>query len=213
MTRQLPTLPHTYACSTIGSTGLNFSVRNGKRCDPCDSVTEHEHFDITTYLSSLIRVLCLFVCFYTPSHKEAHVTCRDWFSSMSFPCFDTKQGKKRTSKGCLWHCLSYFYDLFPLLLNGKEQCRQAVWTISTALLNILLCFDIRPINQIIFLGPYCDTSSWGRFRAWDAFSAYPYRTWLLCNATGVTTDTPSVRSFRSSRTKNEPPQVSCARIG
>ena len=44
MTRQLPTLPHTYACSTIGSTGLNFSVRNGKRCDPCDSVTEHEQF-------------------------------------------------------------------------------------------------------------------------------------------------------------------------
>ena len=43
ITRQLPTLPHTYACSTIGSTGLNFSVRNGKRCDPCDSVTEHEH--------------------------------------------------------------------------------------------------------------------------------------------------------------------------
>ena len=30
---QLPT----FAIKTIiGSTGLNFSVRNGKRCDPCD---------------------------------------------------------------------------------------------------------------------------------------------------------------------------------
>ena len=24
----------------------------------------------------------------------------------------------------------------------------------------------------------------------DAFSAYPFRTWLLCDATGVTTDSP-----------------------
>ena len=47
----------------------------------------------------------------------------------------------------------------------------------------------------------------------DAFSAYPIRTWLLCDATGVTTDTPSVRSFRSSRTKNDTSQASCAHIG
>jgi len=36
---QLPTLPHTCACSTIGVYGLNFSVRNGKRCDPVAKVT------------------------------------------------------------------------------------------------------------------------------------------------------------------------------
>jgi hypothetical protein len=58
-----------------------------------------------------------------------------------------------------------------------------------------------------------DASSWGRFRASDAFSAYPFRTWLLCNAVGTTTDTPSVRSLRSSRTKSEAPQASNARIG
>jgi hypothetical protein len=58
-----------------------------------------------------------------------------------------------------------------------------------------------------------DASSWSRFRASDAFSAYPFRTWLLCYAIGMTTDAPSVRSFRSSRTKNETPQASNARIG
>jgi hypothetical protein len=58
-----------------------------------------------------------------------------------------------------------------------------------------------------------DALSWSRFRASDAFSAYPFWTWLLCRATGVTTDTPSVQSFRSSRTKNETPQASNARIG
>ena len=47
----------------------------------------------------------------------------------------------------------------------------------------------------------------------DAFSAYPIRTWLLSNAAGATTHTPSVRSFRSSRTKNDTSQASCARIG
>ena len=191
MTRQLPTLPHTYACSTIGSTGLNFSVRNGKRCDPCDSVTEHEHrFNEPMDSSMGYKRYVYSYVFSTHRVIKRRMWLVEWFYMSCFPCFYTKQGKKRTSKGCLWHCLSYFYDVFSLLLNGKEQCRQAVWTISTALLNILLCLDIRPINQIIFLGPYCDTSSWGRFRAWDAFSAYPYRTWLLCNATGVTTDTP-----------------------
>ena len=32
--RQLPTLPHTFACSTIGPAGLNFRVRDGNGCGP-----------------------------------------------------------------------------------------------------------------------------------------------------------------------------------
>ena len=32
--RRRPTLPHGLPCSTIGAGGLNFSVRNGKRCFP-----------------------------------------------------------------------------------------------------------------------------------------------------------------------------------
>ena len=42
----------------------------------------------------------------------------------------------------------------------------------------------------------------------DAFSAYPYRTWLLSNAPGRTTDTPLVRPSGSSRTTESPPQIS-----
>ena len=32
--RRRPTLPQAFTCSTIGAGGLNFSVRNGKRCNP-----------------------------------------------------------------------------------------------------------------------------------------------------------------------------------
>ena len=34
-----PTLPSRYRDSTIGADGLNFSVRNGKRCFPTAKVT------------------------------------------------------------------------------------------------------------------------------------------------------------------------------
>ena len=44
----------------------------------------------------------------------------------------------------------------------------------------------------------------------DAFSAYPFRTWLPSCATGVTTGAPSVRPPRSSRTEGSSPQTSCA---
>ena len=36
----------------------------------------------------------------------------------------------------------------------------------------------------------------------DAFSGYPFRTWLLGNACGKTTETPGVRPSRSSRTRD-----------
>jgi len=47
----------------------------------------------------------------------------------------------------------------------------------------------------------------------DAFSAYPCRTWLLSYAVGTTTDTPSVRPPRSSRTRGSSLQVSYAYDG
>src|SRR6185369_375314 len=37
--RQRPTLPHTYACSTIGGGRLNFRVRNGNGWDPAPMTT------------------------------------------------------------------------------------------------------------------------------------------------------------------------------
>src|SRR3970040_1903188 len=37
--RQRPTLPHSYPCSTIGGNRLNFRVRNGNGCDPAPMTT------------------------------------------------------------------------------------------------------------------------------------------------------------------------------
>ena len=45
----------------------------------------------------------------------------------------------------------------------------------------------------------------------DAFSAYPFPTWLPSGALGRTTGTPAVGSSRSSRTKDESSHVSYAR--
>ena len=47
----------------------------------------------------------------------------------------------------------------------------------------------------------------------DAFSVYPFPTWLLCYALGSTTDAPEVSPSRSSRTKDSSPQISNARAG
>src|SRR6478752_23074 len=42
----------------------------------------------------------------------------------------------------------------------------------------------------------------------DAFSGYPIQTWLISSALGRTTDTPEVRSSRSSRTRDDSSQSS-----
>ena len=41
LTGQLPSLPHTCACSTIGAEGLNFRVRDGNGWDPLAKVTQN----------------------------------------------------------------------------------------------------------------------------------------------------------------------------
>ncbi len=38
--RQRPTLPHTFACSTIGPAGLNFRVRDGNGWIPRGKITD-----------------------------------------------------------------------------------------------------------------------------------------------------------------------------
>ena len=95
------------------------------------------------------------------------------------------------------------------------------WTspraISTAQLKHSRALHLRPINLVVYQGPYpvnpvgdliLESAS-----HLDAFSAYPNRTWLPGAATGVTTGTLAVRSTRSSRTRVNSPQVSCAHGG
>ena len=47
----------------------------------------------------------------------------------------------------------------------------------------------------------------------DAFSVYPFQTWLPGYAFGKTTGAPEVRPSRSSRTKDSSSQISYARAG
>jgi hypothetical protein len=86
--------------------------------------------------------------------------------------------------------------------------------ISTGPLNALLRLHSRPINHVVFMGPYflygMGRLISGRASRLDAFSVYPFRTWLPGRASGDTTGSPLVRPSRSSRTRDSPPQTSCA---
>ena len=88
--------------------------------------------------------------------------------------------------------------------------------ISTGLLNTLLYFHLRPIQQVVSLRSYTFQSReliLKQVSHLDAFSGYLFRTWLLSGAPGGTTDTPEVRPPRSSRTRGSPSQFSFAHSG
>ena len=101
--------------------------------------------------------------------------------------------------------------------SEREHREPSPRPISTGRLNTLPCVHLRPINLVVCEGPYRvipvgDLIS-GRASHLDAFSAYPFRTWLTSSAAGATTGTPEVRPPRSSRTGGSSPQISYARDG
>ena len=79
--------------------------------------------------------------------------------------------------------------------------------IRTARLNGLPHVYLRPIDVMVYHGPQGDLVLRLVSRL-DAFSGYPFRTWLPGYATGVTTGAPEVRPSRSSRTRESASQVS-----
>ena len=119
--------------------------------------------------------------------------------------------------------------LFPvalpqiLLLHptvSSQPLFSAFWSsprpISNSQLHTLLYFHLCPIYLILFQGSYSLKLGYlilGGASRLDAFSVYPFRTWLLCHALGNATDTPVVRPARSSRTKASSSQISSARAG
>ena len=89
--------------------------------------------------------------------------------------------------------------------------------ISTGRLNTSPCVHLRPINLVVFQGPYPvnpvgDLIS-RKFSRLDAFSAYPFRRSPTSRAPGGTTGTRELRPSRSSRTRDSSPQISYARTG
>jgi hypothetical protein len=79
--------------------------------------------------------------------------------------------------------------------------------IRTARLHGLPHFHLRPIDVLVWHGPWGDLVLRGVSRL-DAFSGYPVRTWLPGGAAGATTGAPEVRPSRSSRTRDGSSQVS-----
>ena len=79
--------------------------------------------------------------------------------------------------------------------------------IRTARLSELPHLHLRPIDVVVYHGPRRDLVLRSVSRL-DAFSGYPFRTWLPGDATGVTTGSPEVRPSRSSRTRDSSSQVS-----
>jgi len=83
--------------------------------------------------------------------------------------------------------------------------------ISTGRLHTLPCFHLRPINVVVYHGPYqvdpVGNLILERASHLDAFSAYPFRRSLTSSALGRTTGTRELRPSRSSRTRDSLPQV------
>ena len=105
--------------------------------------------------------------------------------------------------------------LHNVWMLASSNCRSSPRTISTSQLKALLPLHSWPIYLIIYEGSY-QINSVGDLilrmaSRLDAFSAYPSRTWVSSRASGGTTGTPAVRPSRSSRTRDRPSQISCAR--
>ena len=116
--------------------------------------------------------------------------------------------------------MRYICLLYPMTFSHHsctKPFRSSPRPISNSQLNALLHFHLCPIYLVVFKGSYwIDSMGYLILRGasrLDAFSVYPFRTWLLGRALGSTTDTPEVRPTRSSRTKVRSSQISCAHAG
>ena len=103
-----------------------------------------------------------------------------------------------------------------LMLPAFLRSWSSPQTISNSQLHMLPCFHPCPIYLVLFKGFYSLRMGYlilGGASRLDAFSVYPFRTWLPGYAIGMTAGAPVVRPARSSRTKASSPQISCARAG
>ena len=110
-------------------------------------------------------------------------------------------------------CFLLFRDR-PLCLS--LSLRSNPRPISNSQLHTLLHFHLCPIYLVVFKGSYFFRMGYLILRGasrLDAFSVYPFRTWLPCHAAGTATGTPAVRPSRSSRTKDSSSQISYAHAG
>ena len=78
-------------------------------------------------------------------------------------------------------------------------------TVSTGDLNALLRLQLRPIDLVVYQGSLGHKAHGTLISTWasrlDAFSVYPFPTWLSSRAASATTGTPGVGPSQSSRTR------------
>ena len=109
-------------------------------------------------------------------------------------------------------CLLYYFFFLYSLLTRWISSRP----ISTYQLSTLLHLHLKPIYLVVFKGSYFFRMGYlisGGASRLDAFSVYPFRTWLPGHEPGCSTGTPAVRPSRSSRTKDSSLQISYAHAG
>ena len=88
--------------------------------------------------------------------------------------------------------------------------------ISNSQLHVLPHFHLCPIYLVVFKGSYYLRMGYLILRGasrLDAFSVYPFPTWLPGREPGGSTGTPEVSPSRSSRTKDSSSQISYAHAG
>ncbi len=117
---------------------------------------------------------------------------------------------------CAAHCWGFLPAPCPPFFGRRRGAdgAQATRPIRSGMLNASRRLYIRPVKRVVFPRP-SGTCVTGRLifgGAWrlDAFSAYPFATWLPGDADGSTTGTPEVARPRSSRTRGRSRQPSCA---
>ena len=105
---------------------------------------------------------------------------------------------------------------FCYILPASSAGWSSPHPISNSQLHVLPHFHLCPIYLVVFKGVYFIRMGYLILRGasrLDAFSVYPFRTWLPGHGFGKPTGPPAVRPSRSSRTKDSSSQISCAHAG
>ena len=108
------------------------------------------------------------------------------------------------------------YIIFLIILQVFLTFWSSSRPISSSQLHASLHFHLCPIYLVVFKGSSTfrsgDLILRGASRL-DAFSVYPFPSWLPGRAIGMTTGPPADGPSRSSRTKDSSSQISYARAG
>ena len=112
--------------------------------------------------------------------------------------------------------LSFHFCEHNHFLLISQYFRSSPRPISNSQLHALRHFHPCPIYLVVFKGSYFFRMGYLILRGasrLDAFSVYPFPTWLPGREPGGSTGTPEVSPSRSSRTKDSSSQISYAHAG